>query len=116
MLTVVQLAKWKESPTEHLPGKALLLYQKFIKPQSLLDMEIEPELRADIEEVLLDEEKLVNAQMDRTFFSNIENYARERLEKPLREFKHTPEYTRVLGTLLQANRLYSGMKQVGIVN
>lgn len=82
---------------------------------SLLDMNVPEELRAEIESVLLDEEKLVNATIPTDFFEEIERFVRKRLEDPLRQFRHSPEYSKVLGTVLESERLETGMKQVGIV-
>jgi hypothetical protein len=113
---LMQLAKWKESPSDQMAGKALLMYQKFIKPNSLLDLQIEPELRQDIEELLLDEEKLLAASIDKDFFHQIEQHCRDRLDGPLKEFRHTPEFARVIAALLEETRLDTGMKEVGIVN
>lgn len=108
------MQSWKASESEQLAGKAFLLYHKFIKPASLLDMGIPLELRKDIEEVLLDEDKLLNATLSVDFFAKIEEYARDKLEDPLKYFKHSPEYAKALTALLEGDRLNTGFKQVGI--
>jgi hypothetical protein len=113
-LTSLQLISWKASEPELRAGKASLLYQKFIKPESLLDMNIPPELRQDIEEVLLDEDKLLNTSFGPDFFEKIEDYVREKLEYPLKYFKHSPEYAKAVASLLEGDRLNTGFKQVGI--
>lgn len=110
----IQLAKWKQSNSQEMAGKALLLYQKYIKPMSFLDMNIPEELRMDIEEVLLNEDALVEATISQDFFDKVENYVRDKLESPLREFRHSAEYTRVLASILEGGRLMTGMKQAGI--
>jgi hypothetical protein len=109
------LNDWKSLSSEQKPGKALLLYQKFIKPMSLLDMNVPEDVREGVEKVLLDEDKLLSAKIDDNFFDDIETYVRNRLDEPLRYFKHSPEYAKCLSEILEGDRLYTGMKQVGMV-
>lgn len=50
-----QLQSYKEMPSEVQPGKALIIYQKFVKKDSFLSLELDNPFIAPIEAVLLNE-------------------------------------------------------------
>lgn len=50
-----QLDVFKKMEPAGLAGKALLMYQKFIKPESFLNLDLPQDLVAEIEEVVLNE-------------------------------------------------------------
>src|SRR5689334_17998963 len=112
--TMSQITAWKASNEQLRPGKALLLYQKYLKPGAFLDIQIEDESRIELEQLLLDEMKLLDASLPLTFFSKVEDYIRQNLSSAAKDFTKTKEYKKCLATLLQASNVSQSLKQAGI--
>ena len=69
---LIQLESFKKIDRNLMPGKAMLIYQKFIKQGSFLNLDVSDDLRIPIESVLNSQEVLHNNSIDCNFFDKIE--------------------------------------------
>jgi len=107
---------FKTSEKEAFAGKAILLFQKFIKPGSLLDLNVPAEILDRLQTTINDERKLLEEGLSANFFDDVETFVRQQLEQPFQAFKETDEYKRALSQLHEEAKLNTGLVEMGIVN
>jgi len=96
-------------------GRALLLYQKFVKPGSFLDLRLEKSEYEEVEVICLDEQKaMAPGTITEKFFDRIEKCVTTRLEPHLDLFKKSPEYKSLVEEKYESLRLVKGLSSLGV--
>jgi len=117
LLFLEHLKAFKACEKQVLAGKAFLLFQKFIKPSSLLDLSVPKDIIESLEKTINDEQKLLEeGAFSAHFFDDVETYVRQQLEQPVHLFRETEEYKRALTQLNEAAKINTGLVTMGIVN
>jgi len=116
VLFIEQVKAFKLLDAQLLAGKAFLMYHKFIKPEALLDLAVPKEIRIPLQDLITNEEKLLDPDAVKpTFFDSVEQFVRERLETPVKNFRTTDEFANVIAKLHEETKLNMGLVNTGIV-
>lgn len=112
--TTPKLKEFKSEPSLCV-GRAVLMYQKFLRSGSYLDLRVPQDILKEIEDVVSDEEKaLQSGVIGPNFFDKVEKIIMERLRAPMQNFFVSETFLSIKRDVKEENKLHLGLKNVGV--